>query len=137
MLNGHGDDLHLIEGEITHNFSSNVYYKGCPEALLDDISRNINLIQSYPSPTASELNELAAKKFQLNNEQFLFEGICKGEITKTKQGHQGFGYDPIFKAEGYNQTFAEISLEEKNRIGHRGKAVQLLIEFLESYKNSS
>ena len=72
MLNGHGDDLHLIEGEITHNFSSNVYYKGCPEALLDDISRNINLIQSYPSPTASELNELAAKKFQLNNEQFLF-----------------------------------------------------------------
>lgn len=62
--------------------------------------------------------------------QHLFTGICKGEITRDKMGEKGFGYDPIFKAEGYDQTFAEISLEEKNRIGHRGKAVQLLVEFL-------
>jgi XTP/dITP diphosphohydrolase len=66
----------------------------------------------------------------LNGELKTFTGICKGEITKTKQGEKGFGYDPIFKAEGYNETFAEISLEEKNKIGHRGKAVQQLIEFL-------
>jgi len=72
MLNGHGDDLHLIEGEIKHNFSSNVYYKGCPQVLLDEISKCINQIQSYPSPAASELNKLAAKKFQLRSEQFLF-----------------------------------------------------------------
>ncbi|WP_299778769.1 aminotransferase class I/II-fold pyridoxal phosphate-dependent enzyme [uncultured Formosa sp.] len=72
MLNGHGDDLHLIEGEIKHNFSSNVYYKGCPKMLLEEISKNINQIQSYPSPSANELNVLAAKKFQLNSEQFLF-----------------------------------------------------------------
>ena len=62
--------------------------------------------------------------------QHVFSGICKGEITTSKMGDQGFGYDPIFKAEGYDQTFAEISLEEKNRIGHRGKAVRLLVEFL-------
>ncbi|WNH12492.1 pyridoxal phosphate-dependent aminotransferase [Thalassobellus suaedae] len=72
MLNGHGDDLHLIKGDIKHNFSSNVYYKGCPKALLDEVSRYIHQIQSYPSPSASELNALAAKKFQLNSAQFLF-----------------------------------------------------------------
>lgn len=70
----------------------------------------------------------------LNNKLKTFTGLCKGEITKTKQGDQGFGYDPIFKAEGYDQTFAEISLEEKNSIGHRGKAVRLLVDFLSSLR---
>lgn len=72
MLNGHGDDLHLIEGEIKHNFSSNVYYKGCPKALLNEVSKNIHQIESYPSPIANELNILAAKKFRLGSNQFLF-----------------------------------------------------------------
>jgi XTP/dITP diphosphohydrolase len=49
---------------------------------------------------------------------------------KNKHGDQGFGYDPIFKAKGYHKTFAEISLQEKNTIGHRGKAVRLLVDFL-------
>jgi XTP/dITP diphosphohydrolase len=66
----------------------------------------------------------------LNGKLETFTGICNGEITKEKHGDHGFGYDPIFKAEGYDKTFAEISLEEKNKIGHRGKAVQLLIQFL-------
>ncbi|HUH29738.1 non-canonical purine NTP diphosphatase [Gelidibacter sp.] len=67
---------------------------------------------------------------ELNGTQHQFTGICQGEITKEKSGDKGFGYDPIFKAAGYDQTFAEISLEEKNRIGHRGKAVQQLVDFL-------
>ena len=66
----------------------------------------------------------------LNGELKTFTGICNGEITKEKHGEGGFGYDPIFKADGYEKTFAEISLEEKNSIGHRGKAVTQLIEFL-------
>lgn len=66
----------------------------------------------------------------LNGELKTFTGICNGEITKEKHGEGGFGYDPIFKADGYEKTFAEISLEEKNSIGHRGKAVAQLIEFL-------
>lgn len=66
----------------------------------------------------------------LNGELETFTGICKGEITTEKHGKKGFGYDPIFKAEGYEKTFAEISLEEKNKIGHRGKAIQKLICFL-------
>ncbi|WP_418511503.1 non-canonical purine NTP diphosphatase [Corallibacter sp.] len=69
----------------------------------------------------------------LNGKLETFTGICKGSITQTKSGSQGFGYDPIFKAEDYIQTFAEITLEEKNRIGHRGKAVSKLVDFLNNY----
>ena len=69
----------------------------------------------------------------LNGQLTTFTGICEGEITTEKQGDKGFGYDPIFKAEGYDQTFAEISLDEKNKIGHRGKAVSQLIAFLNQF----
>ncbi|MBT8244375.1 MAG: non-canonical purine NTP diphosphatase [Winogradskyella sp.] len=68
----------------------------------------------------------------LNGELQTFTGICKGDITSEKYGKKGFGYDPIFKANGYSETFAEISLEEKNKIGHRGKAVQKLINYLKT-----
>lgn len=62
-----------------------------------------------------------------------FEGICKGSITNQKNGDKGFGYDPIFKPENYESTFAQMSLETKNQIGHRGKAVKKLISYLKSY----
>jgi len=68
----------------------------------------------------------------LNNNLQTFSGICKGHITHKKQGNMGFGYDPIFKSDGYEHTFAELSLEEKNNIGHRGKAVRQLVEFLKN-----
>jgi XTP/dITP diphosphohydrolase len=66
----------------------------------------------------------------LNGEQYLFTGIARGEITLEKNGNQGFGYDPIFRPENYQETFAQLSLETKNRISHRGKATQELIAFL-------
>lgn len=68
----------------------------------------------------------------LNGKLQTFSGICKGEITTEKHGEGGFGYDPIFKADGYDKTFAEITLDEKNKIGHRGNAVKQLIQFLKS-----
>lgn len=64
--------------------------------------------------------------------EYLFEGIVQGKITKTKSGSEGFGYDPIFKPNGFNITFSEMSLDEKNKISHRGKAVQKLITYLTS-----
>jgi len=67
-----------------------------------------------------------------NGEFCTFTGICKGEITLQKNGKEGFGYDPIFKPNGYEQTFAEMNLELKNKIGHRGKAVNQLVSFLNS-----
>lgn len=70
----------------------------------------------------------------LAGKQYLFTGIAKGEITLRKTGTNGFGYDPIFKPENYNETFAELPLEVKNKIGHRGKAVHQLIDFLSTTK---
>jgi XTP/dITP diphosphohydrolase len=68
----------------------------------------------------------------LNGNQFLFEGVCKGEILHQKQGEKGFGYDPVFKPENYNVSFAEMTQEEKNTISHRGIAVNKLVEFLKN-----
>jgi XTP/dITP diphosphohydrolase len=68
----------------------------------------------------------------MNNEQHLFEGIVKGEITSEKSGNMGFGYDPIFQPEGFSTTFAEMSMEQKAVVSHRGIAVQKLINFLKN-----
>ncbi len=68
----------------------------------------------------------------INGKQYLFEGIVKGEITLNKSGGKGFGYDPIFKPDGFNKTFAEMTIAEKNEISHRGIAVKKLIEFLKT-----
>ncbi|MFV5695754.1 non-canonical purine NTP diphosphatase [Flavobacterium sp. LB3P122] len=70
----------------------------------------------------------------LNGEQHLFTGIARGEITLEKTGNQGFGYDPIFKPEEYQETFAQLSLDIKNKISHRGKATLQLIDFLKENK---
>jgi XTP/dITP diphosphohydrolase len=66
----------------------------------------------------------------LNGSETLFLGICAGTIIKEPRGNKGFGYDPVFQPEGYKTTFAEMSLEEKSAIGHRGKAIRQLIDYL-------
>ncbi|QLE02403.1 non-canonical purine NTP diphosphatase [Galbibacter sp. BG1] len=65
-----------------------------------------------------------------DRERIIFNGIVSGEITSERKGSNGFGYDPIFKPEGYTQTFAELSSEEKNKISHRAKAMEQLIDYL-------
>ncbi|CDA83968.1 non-canonical purine NTP pyrophosphatase [Bacteroides sp. CAG:754] len=67
----------------------------------------------------------------LDGKEYLFEGVIKGEIIKEKRGDSGFGYDPIFKPEGYDKTFAELGNDIKNKISHRALAVQKLCEFLQ------
>ena len=67
----------------------------------------------------------------IGGKEYLFEGIVRGNITTEEQGEGGFGYDPLFVAEGCKQSFAEISAEEKNAISHRGRAVRKLAEFLQ------
>jgi len=61
-----------------------------------------------------------------------FEGIVNGEIITERKGIKGFGYDPIFLPDGYEQTFAEMPLSEKNKISHRARAVSKLVDFLNS-----
>lgn len=66
----------------------------------------------------------------VGNELTLMDGIVDGEITKERVGNSGFGYDPIFKPNESNKTFAQMSSEEKNKISHRGRATEKLIEKL-------
>ena len=65
-----------------------------------------------------------------NNNEYLFEGICKGNIITTQRGTEGFGYDPVFIPEGSDKTFAEMTTEEKNSFSHRRKAMDQLVAFL-------
>jgi XTP/dITP diphosphohydrolase len=60
----------------------------------------------------------------------IFEGVIEGRIARSPRGAAGFGYDPIFVPDGYEQTFAEIQVEEKNRISHRARAIAQLAEYL-------
>ena len=66
----------------------------------------------------------------IDGDEKQFEGIVNGEILREKRGGSGFGYDPIFKPEGLDQSFAEMGLDDKNKISHRGRAVQKLVDYL-------
>ena len=66
----------------------------------------------------------------MEGKEYLFEGIVKGHIIEEKRGGAGFGYDPIFVPEGYDQTFAELGNDVKNTISHRARAVEKLCTFL-------
>lgn len=68
----------------------------------------------------------------LDGEEKQFEGIVEGEIIKIKRGRSGFGYDPIFQPNGFNETFAEMNLEDKNKVSHRGRAVEKLVQYLQT-----
>ena len=68
----------------------------------------------------------------LNGKEYFFEGRVDGEILTEEHGEKGFGYDSIFRPRGFQESFAEMSLEQKNTISHRGLAVQKLVEFLAS-----
>lgn len=65
-----------------------------------------------------------------NDEIHFFEGECHGMLIETPRGTDGFGYDPAFVPDGYEQTFAELPLEVKNKISHRGKAIRAMVDFL-------
>jgi len=77
-----------------------------------------------------------AVALNLDHKQYLFEGICEGEILEKKTGTGGFGYDPIFKPTEASTSFAEMNSEEKNTISHRGIAIQKLVDFLLNLKTT-
>lgn len=69
----------------------------------------------------------------LNGKNHYFEGIVNGYIAEEESGTDGFGYDPIFIPEGFDTSFAEMNLEEKNKISHRGRAMAKLVGFLKTF----
>lgn len=85
-----------------------------------------------------ELEESTNRKAQfktvialiLNGKEYFFHGVVSGMILKEKAGKDGFGYDPIFRPVGYEESFAEMTIAQKNEISHRGLAVKKLITFL-------
>ncbi len=66
----------------------------------------------------------------LGGKEHIFEGKVEGDIMEQPSGEQGFGYDPVFRPQGWTKTFAEASPEEKNSVSHRGRAVRRLLSFI-------
>lgn len=69
----------------------------------------------------------------LGRREYLFEGVVEGQIIDRETGHEGFGYDPLFRPDGYDRTFAQMTTEEKNAVSHRARAVRKLAAFLHEY----
>jgi XTP/dITP diphosphohydrolase len=88
------------------------------------------LLSNLNDKTNREAQFKTVITLNLKGKQYLFTGIARGEISLERAGNQGFGYDPIFRPEGYQETFAQLPLETKNKISHRGKATVELIAFL-------
>ncbi|MGV3696860.1 non-canonical purine NTP diphosphatase [Flavobacterium sp.] len=93
----------------------------------DNMDKLLSNLEGKSDRTAQFKTVIA---LNLNGKQTLFTGIIKGRIITQKIGSNGFGYDPVFVADGYNRTFAELSIEEKSGISHRGLAVKQLVDFL-------
>jgi len=106
-------------------------YAGEQKNADDNMNKLLDALKDQSDRSAQFKTVIA---LNLNGEQHLFTGLAKGEIVFNKAGNYGFGYDPIFQPESYKETFAELPSEIKNKISHRAKATQQLIDFLNSTK---
>lgn len=95
----------------------------------DNMQKVLKELESTDNRTARFRTVIA---LHLPNKQLEFEGIVNGRILSEKQGDEGFGYDPIFAPEVEMRSFAEMSMDEKNAISHRGRAIKKLVEYLSS-----
>jgi XTP/dITP diphosphohydrolase len=102
-------------------------YAGEQKDATDNMDKLLSNLKDKSNRTAQFKTVIA---LNLNGNQTLFTGIIKGKIIEEKLGTNGFGYDPIFVADEYTKTFAELSIEEKSTISHRGLAVKQLVAFL-------
>ncbi|KIX20029.1 deoxyribonucleotide triphosphate pyrophosphatase [Flavobacterium sp. 316] len=102
-------------------------YAGEQKNSEDNMNKLLSELQDKNNRSANFKTVIA---LNINNTQHLFTGIAKGTIIEHKKGNQGFGYDPIFLPENYEKTFAEMNLDEKATLSHRGKATKELITFL-------
>ncbi len=99
---------------------------GCTYA--DNNIKLLRELEDKPKPHRAKFVSVICFKSDKNEE--VFEGQMDGEIIDEPRGTNGFGYDPVFKPEGYDLTYAELTAEEKNKISHRSKSLQKLKEFL-------
>ena len=104
-------------------------YSGEEKSAENNIKKVLSKLDGFNNRNARFITVIA---LIIDGKETLFEGIVNGKITTFKSGNEGFGYDPIFQPEGYSVTFSEMSMEKKNKISHRGKAVKKLIKHLTS-----
>jgi XTP/dITP diphosphohydrolase len=102
-------------------------YAGEQKNSEDNIDKLLQNLENKPNRKAQFKTVIA---LNIHGEQHLFTGICKGSIAKERSGNMGFGYDSVFLPEGSDKTFAEMNLQEKAVLSHRGLAVKKLISFL-------
>ena len=102
-------------------------YAGPEKSAEANIEKILNELQGKENRKAKFRTAIA---LTLNNEEHLFEGEINGYISKVKQGNEGFDYDPIFMPENEKRSFAQMSMEEKGTISHRGRAVKKLVTYL-------
>lgn len=93
----------------------------------DNMNKLLQALQGIDNRTAQFRTVIA---LSIGDEEHLFEGVIRGNITGEKKGGKGFGYDPIFMPEGEEQTFAEMDSSDKNRLSHRALAMAKLFDFL-------
>lgn len=106
-------------------------YAGEQKNADDNMNKLLEALKNEENRSAQFKTVIA---LNLEGKQYLFTGLAKGNITLSKSGTNGFGYDPVFQPENYKETFAELSSEIKNKISHRAKATEQLIDFLNSEK---
>ncbi|NLE33631.1 MAG: non-canonical purine NTP diphosphatase [Bacteroidales bacterium] len=108
-------------------------YAGESKSFDDNIVKLLDELQGKEDRSARFRTVIA---LILGGNEYLFEGIIEGEIISERRGDGGFGYDPVFIARGYDRTFAEIPLSEKNTISHRARAMRQLMTFLDERSRS-
>ena len=104
-------------------------YAGENCSFADNVNKLLNALQGHTNRNARFRTAICLIE---NGEKKYFEGIVNGIITTLEAGSEGFGYDPIFLPEDHDKTFAEMPLDIKNKISHRGRATQKLVDYLKT-----
>lgn len=153
------EDKHTLEGNALKKARYVCQETGLP-ALADDTGLEVDALDGRPGVYSARyagesatyqdnvdklLDELSEIDIESREAQFrtvvafvtesgsyTFEGVCRGTIINEERGDKGFGYDPVFRPDGYDQTFAELESEIKNKISHRGKAIQKFYKWLKN-----
>lgn len=107
-------------------------YAGEKCSFQDNIVKVLKELEGVPAPRTARFRCVVA--LVVDGQISTFDGVVEGEITLEPRGNGGFGYDPIFKPQGYDRCFSELSADEKNSISHRGMAMKLLSEHLKTIK---
>lgn len=105
-------------------------YAGEDATYQDNVDKLLDELSDVPMERRGAQFRTVAS-FVTNDDEYTFEGICRGTIITKEQGDGGFGYDPVFVPASYKKTFAELVPDIKNEISHRGKAIQKFYEWIE------